>query len=173
MEAEIAQQNKVQSSIRQENHLLQKSANELKDRIANLSIALRELQAEERQLNKEVVRSPDRVKEDVKKAEKDLEDVKGLLGEKELERSTIGRKLENLVQAEECVKTALEVMKDLDEKVQEYEIAVEDVDDMKGKVEEGERSLEKKKTVKEDREAEIRDLGMSIWRWVHSFSNSF
>eukprot|EP00804_Cyclotella_cryptica_P011430 CCRYP_016380-RA/>CCRYP_016380-RA protein AED:0.09 eAED:0.09 QI:166/1/1/1/1/1/5/193/454 len=158
MEAEIAQQNKVQSSIRQENHLLQKSANELKDQIANLSIALRELQAEERQLNKEVVHSPGRIKEDVKKAEKDLEDIKALIEEKEHERNVMSRKIENMVQGEECVKAALEVMEDLDEKVQEYEVAVEDVEDMRRKVEEVESALEKKKALKEKREAEIRDL---------------
>lgn len=163
MEAEIAQQNKVQSSIRQENHLLQKSANELKDQIANLSIALRELQAEERQLNKEVVHSPDRIKESVKKAEKDLEDVKALIGEKEQERSTIGRKIQNMVHGEECVKAALEAMEDLDENIQEYEVAVEDVQDMRVKVEEVEIRLEKKKAEIQDKEEEFRNLGTCIW----------
>lgn len=163
MEAEIAQQNKVQSSIRQENHLLQKSANELKDQIANLSIALRELQAEERQLNKEVVHSPDRIKESVKKAEKDLEDVKALIGEKEQERSTIGRKIQNMVHGDECVKAALEAMEDLDEKIQEYEVAVEDVQDMRVKVEEVEIRLEKKKAEIQDKEEEFRNLGTCIW----------
>jgi len=169
MEAEIAQQNKVQSSIRQENHLLQKSANELKDQIANLSIALRELQAEERQLNKEVVHSPDRIKADIKKAEKDLEDVKALIEGKEQERGIIGRKIQNMVQGEENVKAALVVMEDLDEKVQEYEVAVEDVEDMRVKVEEVEISVEKKNAAKQDKEAEFRNLGTCIWLLVHSY----
>ncbi len=68
MEAEIAQQNKIQSSIRQEAHSLKRSANELKDKIANLSIALRELQAEERNLSKEVVDSPNRIRSELAKA---------------------------------------------------------------------------------------------------------
>eukprot|EP00584_Thalassiosira_punctigera_P009868 CAMPEP_0172534744 /NCGR_PEP_ID=MMETSP1067-20121228/7002_1 /TAXON_ID=265564 ORGANISM="Thalassiosira punctigera, Strain Tpunct2005C2" /NCGR_SAMPLE_ID=MMETSP1067 /ASSEMBLY_ACC=CAM_ASM_000444 /LENGTH=269 /DNA_ID=CAMNT_0013319569 /DNA_START=11 /DNA_END=816 /DNA_ORIENTATION=- len=77
MEAEIAQQNKIQSSIRQEAHSLKRSANELKDKIANLAIALRELQAEERNLSKEVVDSPDRIRSELAKAGERLEAAKG------------------------------------------------------------------------------------------------
>ena len=76
MEAEIAQQNKIQASIRQETYLLKKSANELKDQIANMAIALRELQSEERQLSKEVVHSPDRIKVDLARVSENLEKVK-------------------------------------------------------------------------------------------------
>ena len=91
MEAEIAQQNKIQSSIRQETYLLKKSANELKDQIANLSIALRELQAEERRLSKEVVGSPDRIKADLAAAVRTLEGVKGAVVEKRRARASAVR----------------------------------------------------------------------------------
>ena len=162
MEAEIAEQNKIQSSIRQQNTRLQKSSNELKDQIANLSIALRELQAEERQLNKEVVHSPDSIKADVHKAERNLDEVKKLIVKKEEERNILARKLKNTVKGEESVKSAIEVMGDVDEIVQEYEIAAEDADDVCGNVDKVESSLEKKRSTKEEKEIELRAVGTFI-----------
>ena len=159
MEAEIAQQNKIQSSIRQKNQLLITSATELKDQIAHLNIALRELQAEERQLNKEVVHSPDRIKADVHKAEKELEDVKRLIVQKEEERTVLSKKLKNAVKGEEQVKHTMELMDDMDEVVQQYEIAAEDADDLSGNVDKIESSLEKKRSMKEEKEIEIRAIG--------------
>ena len=159
MEAEIAEQNKIQSSIRQQNQLLQKSANELKDQIANLSIALRELQAEERQLNKEVVHSPDSVKKDVHKAEKELENVQKLIVKTEEERNNLIKKLKNVVKGEERVKSAVELLENVDEKAQEYEIAAEDADDLSSKVDKAENSLGKKRREKEEKEIENRAIG--------------
>lgn len=161
MHAELAQQNKIQSSIRQENHLLQKSANELKDQIANLSIALRELQAEERQLNKEVVHAPDRVRAEVHRAERDLEDIKVLIGEKEGEKNAMGARLESAIKAEECVKNATDAMEDVDGYIQEFEVAAEDGDDARTKSDEIESCLDKKRAVKEEKRVEIRAIGKS------------
>lgn len=162
MEAEIAQQNKIQSSIRQQNHLLQKTASELKDQVANLSIALRELQAEERQLNKEVVHSPDRIKADVHKIEKELEEVKRLIAKKEEERNLLAKMLKNSVKGEECVKRSIEAMEDMDEKVQQYEIAAEDADDLNANVDKIESSLEKKRSKKEELDVDIRAIGTCV-----------
>jgi kinetochore protein Nuf2 len=159
MEAEIAQQNKIQSSIRQQNHLLQKTASELKDQVANLSIALRELQAEERQLNKEVVHSPDRVKADVHQAEKELEEVKRLIAKKEEERNLLAKMLKNAVKGEESVKSSTETIEDMDDLVQQYEIAAEDADDLSANADKVERSLEKKTTEKEELDIDIRAIG--------------
>ena len=159
MEAEIAQQNKIQSTIRQESDILRKTINELKDQVANLSIALRELQAEERMLNKEVVDSPDRIKAEVHQVEKELEEVKRLIAQKEQERNDLSKRLKNAVKGEERVKSTLEVMDDMDEKVQQYEIAAEDADDLIGHVDKMESKLEKQRSVKEEEEIEIRAIG--------------
>lgn len=159
MAAELAQQNKIQASIRQENQLLQKSATELKDQIANLSIALRELQAEERRLNKKVVHSPDQIKADVHKAEKDLEEVKRQIGQKEEERTVLANRLKNAVKGEEYVKSTVEVVEDVDGKVQQYEITAEDADDLRLNADKMENSLEKKRSAKEEKEIEIRAIG--------------
>ena len=75
------------SSIRQKTYLLKKSVNELTDQIANLSIALCELQTEERQLSKEVVHSPDRIKVDLAEATQKLKGIKTNILAKQRERT--------------------------------------------------------------------------------------
>eukprot|EP01082_Thalassiosira_pseudonana_P009894 g8763.t1 g8763 contig34:45082-46637(-) len=158
MEAEIAQQNKIQASIRQQNNLLQKSANDLKDQIANLSIALRELQAEERQLSKEVVHSPDRIKLDLAMVTKSLEDVKAMIGEREEERKLMMKRVENTMAGEECVRRTMTVMEEMETKVQEYEVVVEDLEDVQGRLEEMERGVEDNTRVKGEQEMHLRAL---------------
>lgn len=162
MEAKIAQQSKIQSSIRQENHLLQASANTLKDQLADLSIALREMQTNEHQLKKAVVHSPDRIKADLKKAAGNLITINTRIGEIENERNAIGRNLENIANGEECIQAAMKVFEDFDEVVQEYEVVVKDAEDMRDKVVQLEKSLERKRAVNEEKEAEIRALGACI-----------
>lgn len=168
MEAKIAQQSKIQSSIRQENHLLQASANTLKDQLADLSIALREMQTNEHQLKKAVVHSPDRIKADLKKAAGNLITINTRIGEIENERNAIGRNLENIANGEECIQAAMKVFEDFDEVIQEYEVVVKDAEDMRDKVVQLEKSLEKKRAVNEEKEAEIRALGACIW-WLVEF----
>eukprot|EP00579_Thalassiosira_antarctica_P018811 CAMPEP_0201960008 /NCGR_PEP_ID=MMETSP0904-20121228/6822_1 /ASSEMBLY_ACC=CAM_ASM_000553 /TAXON_ID=420261 /ORGANISM="Thalassiosira antarctica, Strain CCMP982" /LENGTH=484 /DNA_ID=CAMNT_0048505819 /DNA_START=85 /DNA_END=1541 /DNA_ORIENTATION=+ len=155
MEAEIAQQNKIQSSIRQETYLLKKSANELKDQIANLSIALRELQAEERQLSKEVVHSPDRIKVDLAEAMQKLEGMKKTILAKQRERTLVHKQVEHTTLAEESVKEIMMAMEKMESKVQEYEIVVEDCDDVKNRLEEMERDLEEKRGERDEQERQL------------------
>ena len=128
MEGEIAQQNKIQASIRQETYLLKKSANELQDQIANLSIAMRELKAEERRLSKELVDSPDRIRADLAEANRRLEGVKRGISETQDERATVQRRVEHANIAEEDVGRIASVMEDMDTAVQDYEMAAEDLD---------------------------------------------
>lgn len=159
MEAEIAQQNKIQSSLRGQNDTIRKAVSEIKDQVANLSIALRELQAEERQLSKEVVESPDRVKADVLKAEKDLEEVKRLIAQKEQERNDLAKMIKNAIKGEERLKSTVQLMEDMDEKVQQFENAAEDAHDLSANVERIESNLEKQRSVKEEEEIEMKAIG--------------
>ncbi|KAL7530602.1 hypothetical protein ACHAXR_003592, partial [Thalassiosira sp. AJA248-18] len=155
MEAEIAQQNKIQSSIRQETYHLKKSANELKDQIANLSIALREIQAEERQLSKEVVHSPDRIKLELTEATKKLENFKKISMEKQHERGVVQKQVEYTTSAEESVRKVIAVMDTMETRVQEYEIAVEDCDDVRNKLDGMESDLEGKRGEREVQERQL------------------
>lgn len=162
MEAELAQQNKIQSSIRQENCVLQKSASKLKDQIAHLSTLRGDLQTQELQLRKAVVRSPVRVKADLRKAERNLKQIKTLIQETEKETNELERKVESIVKGRECVKAATVAIENLDVMVRKYYIAVEDADDMREKVEQLERSLERNMALKEEQEVEFQVIGMCI-----------
>lgn len=159
MEAEIAQQNKIQSSIRQETNLLKKSANELKDQIANLSIALRELQAEERQLSKEVVDSPDRIKIDLAEAASKLERVKEDIASRQQEKDAVMKGMEHTSMAEESVQQGIAEMKEMETRVHEYEIAAEDHDDGNSRLESVERKLDEKEGEKVEKERQLERLG--------------
>ena len=159
MEAEMAQQNKIQSSIRQEANHLKNSDNELKDQIANLSIALRELQAEERQLSKEVVDSPDRIKVDLAEAIDKLEEVKKEILKRQHEREGMQRQLKHTASAEECVNDILVEMDDMETKVQEYEMAVEDCDDAQNRLDAVEHDLDGMRGEKEVQERQLKTLG--------------
>ena len=159
MEGEIAQQNKIQASIRQETYLLKKSANELKDQIANLSIALREVQAEERQLSKEIVHSPDRIKVDLADATRKLEKVKKSIVDTQRERTLVQQKVEHTTSAEESVKRIMSVMEDMETRVQEYELVVEDLEDVQNKLEGMEHVLEGKKAEKDSQGRQLKAIG--------------
>jgi kinetochore protein Nuf2 len=149
MEGEIAQQNKIQASIRQETYRLKKSANELQDQIANISIALRELKAEERKLNKEVVHSPDRIRLDLADARRKLEGVRRDTSNAQAERTTYQKRIDHASVAEEDVGRISMIMEEMDVALQDYEMAVEDMEharDTSRKMEEDEeRTMEEKK----------------------------
>ena len=158
MEADIAQQNRKQASIRQETYILKKSANELKDQIANLSISLRELQAEERQLSKEVVDSPDSIKFELATAQQTLEDVKQMIDKKEMERNLMQLKLQNAMTAEGGARRVMHTMEDMETKIQEYEVVVEDLDDAQRRLEGAERALDERTKEKEAQEKKLQIL---------------
>jgi len=155
MEADIAAQNRKQASIRQETYILKKNANELKDQIANLSISLRELQAMERQLEKEVVDSPDRIKFELGEAQQMLDKVKRQIGLKEGERKVVQTKLQNAMKAEGDTRRLMHTMEEMEGKVQEYEVVVEDLDDVQRRLEGAEGALEEKMKEKEGLEKKL------------------
>ena len=152
MEGEIAQQNKIQASIRQETYRLKKSANELQDQIANISIALRELKAEERKLNKEVVHSPDRVRMDLADATRKLERTRRDVSNAQSERTLYQRRIDHASVAEEGVGRISTIMEGMDVAMQDFEMAVEDMErarDTSKKMEEDEERAMEERTLHE------------------------
>ena len=128
MEAEIASQNKTQSALRQETESLKKTAKELEDQIANLSIALGETQAEERRLSKLVVHSPERVKADLAAASQTLEDVKRDIEEKQREKALVQKQTEHASSAEESLWRTMVGMETVETKRRQFELAAEESD---------------------------------------------
>lgn len=169
MEADIAQQNRKQASIRQETYILKKNANELKDQIANLSISLREVQAEERQLSKEIVDSPDSIKFELATAQQKLEDVKKMIEKKEQERKLVQMKVDNAMTAEGEARRVMHVMEELETKVQEYEMVMEDLDDMQSRLEGAERNHEEHTKEKEAQEKKLQIVGKFSKHLIYIF----
>lgn len=159
MEAEIAQQNRNQASIRQETYHLKKSANELKDQIANMSIALRELQAEERRLSKDVVDSPDRIKLELSNASRELEGVKRRIAEAQEEKAAVQERTGHAADAEERTRRVLELMNDLEGKLRRYESVMEEVQGVQDALEGAEREVEVRSGEKASRERQLEALG--------------
>lgn len=159
MEADLAQQNKIQSSIRQETYQLKKSVNELKDRTANLSIALRELHAEERQLSKEVVDSPDRVRRDLAAAHEKLEEVKAAIAEKRSARAAEKKRTEHTVAAGEGVREAVAAMEAMEVRAREHEAATRDEEEARRRLEAAERDLKEKEEAREGLERQLEAAG--------------
>ena len=159
MEAEIAQQNKIQASIRQETYLLKKSANELQDQIANLSIALRELKAEERRLSKEVVHTPDRIRSDLAEATRRLECVRRSISDAQAERASVQKRAEHASMAEDVAGRIAAVMEGMDTAVQDYEMAAEDLENAQSTLERMERDMEGKMEEKESQERKLDAAG--------------
>jgi hypothetical protein len=149
MEGEIAQENKIQASIRQDTYRLKKSANELQDQIENISIALRELKAEERRLSKEVVHSPDRVRMDLADATRKLDRTRRDVSNAQSERTLHQRRIDHASVAEEGVGRISTTMEGMDVALQDYEMAVEDMeharDTSKEMEEDEERAMEERK----------------------------
>jgi len=141
MEMELAQQNKIQASIRQETLVLKKNANQLKDEIDTLSITLRELQAEERQFSAKVVHSPEKIKMELAEANKELENVKKMMVENDDKRKSLQMDIERLIENDKSVENAFRAVVGSDERMQKYEVVVEDREGIENELEFAEGSL--------------------------------
>ena len=121
IETEIAQQNKVQSTIRQESTNLKKKANELKDALATVAIELEEAQVEERQVSSRVVSSPARVKSEMNQMMATLEQEKADTVQAEREVQSVQRKIANVARAHAAVVEATGVLADIESEKTKYE----------------------------------------------------
>ena len=144
MECEIAQQNKIQVSLRQETYMLKKAANALQDEVANMELALREVKAEERILRKEVVSSPDQIRIDLADASSRLHEVKRRIVERVNDKALVQKRIDNANIAlddgggkekesgggssSSSMTRILHTLDTLDMSVQDYEMAREDME---------------------------------------------
>jgi hypothetical protein len=157
MEAEIAQQNKIQASILRETYLTKKSANELQDQIANLSIALREQKAEERRLSKEVVHTPDRIRSDLAKATRRFECVRRSISDAQAERASVQKWAEHASMAEDVAGRIAAVMEGMDTVVQYFEMAAQDLENAQSTLKRMRMERDKEGTM-EEKESQDRKL---------------
>lgn len=113
IELEITRQNKLQASIRQENNTLKKIINDLMDKIATTTLALQETKAEEQKMMSQVVKSPDRLKRDLKDVTVALESLKKETAKEERKITLTKKKIDNLARAKVELLKALEKLEEL------------------------------------------------------------
>lgn len=169
MEMELAQQNKIQASIRQETLVLKKNANQLKDEIDTLSITLRELQAEERQFSAKIVHSPERIKMALAEANKKLENVKKMIVENDDKRKSLQMDIERLIENDKSVENAFRAIVGSDERMQKYEVVVEDREGIENKLEFAEGSLNEMMKQQDEHSKQVDIAGEIIFFDLLSF----
>lgn len=126
IETEIAQQNKLQATLRQESTDLKKQSNDLKDKLASVSLTLQEAEAEERKLTSQVVQSPQRIKRELTVVTKSLEGERSECSSAENEAYLARRKIDTVTQCIEDVGRALAAVEDVLEEQQQFERVMEE-----------------------------------------------
>jgi len=135
LEAEIANTNKLQFSLRQETEQLSKKANGLKDEIESANWALQEATAEHDMLRPQVVSSPDRHRANLEQTRQDLDSKKAssrLLEEQVRQCKTKLRNLQNVMSSLVQAKSQLDEYAVLASK---YRAAVQKLDDAEKQIE--------------------------------------
>lgn len=158
LEREIAQQNKIQASIRQESQDLKKKSNELKDQIATSDLALQEAEAEERKLLPRVVKEPQLIQNEVSQLTKSLKIEKQTCDTAEQEEKLSRLRIANVVRAENDVASAIELMKDVMEEKVKYENSIAEVEDISFKIDENRENREKNSNLCQRYEDEIQNI---------------
>mmetsp|Transcript_36646 Transcript_36646/g.56091 ORF Transcript_36646/g.56091 Transcript_36646/m.56091 type:complete len:352 (+) Transcript_36646:233-1288(+) len=125
---EIAQQNKLQISIRTESTELKKKAKELKDNIATTSYALQEADAELRKLSTQVVQSPERIIVEVSSIKKTLENEKAECRKAEEEAQSCKAKIANVAKTETDIVNVIQIMDEAKDRKVMYEQVLEEIE---------------------------------------------
>jgi kinetochore protein Nuf2 len=124
LESEIARSNKLQASKREKAALLKREANDLKDELSSATWALQEGQAEEEQLQSQIVASPERKKASLQQKKERLEMEKQearQLQDSCQETKTKTHIVENTIKE---IRTCLELQKQVTAEAEKYDHAM-------------------------------------------------
>jgi uncharacterized protein YdcH (DUF465 family) len=120
LELEIARNNRLQASAREEAATLKKQANELKDELATVHWALQETEAEEERLRAAVVSSPDRRKADMANRRQRLDAIKLECAATESHVQNSKTKIRTVTQIQKEVESTLSILEALGEQAAQY-----------------------------------------------------
>ncbi len=126
IESKIGSLNKEQASIREESGQLKKHANDLKDRLATISLAIQEQQVKEDTLRSQIVNSPERVKKEMTSATERLEMEKAEISNMEKESVTVQASTENSTRALKDVTNAVNAVEEVEAEMTKYQTVVEE-----------------------------------------------
>ena len=159
LEGEIAQQNKLQRTLRGESEELKKMANRLKDQIAAVDMALQEKDAEERKLLPQVVDSPDELKMQIKELGGGLEQEKNRLDEAMDELKVAELRVRNVEKAKNDVLAATRLAEELIMEKEKYNGVQEEVEEVKKAIDANRREIESLKNIRSGHEADLLQIG--------------
>lgn len=155
MEAEMAQQNKLQRSLRGESEELKKQANRLKDQIATTELALQEMDAEERKLLPKIVDSPDELQIKIADLNTLLEQEKKRLKEAEGEVKVAETRVKNVTRAMGDISAAMTLMDELAVEKKKYCQIVEEIETLKDSIRANKEQVEQLENQRQQRQEDL------------------
>eukprot|EP00557_Chaetoceros_sp_GSL56_P006274 CAMPEP_0176498758 /NCGR_PEP_ID=MMETSP0200_2-20121128/12515_1 /TAXON_ID=947934 /ORGANISM="Chaetoceros sp., Strain GSL56" /LENGTH=380 /DNA_ID=CAMNT_0017897033 /DNA_START=324 /DNA_END=1466 /DNA_ORIENTATION=+ len=155
MEAEIAQQNKLQRNLRGESEELKKQANRLKDKIATAELALQEMDAEERKLLPKIVDSPDELQIKIAELNVQLQQEKKRLTEAEGEVKVAETRIKNVTRAKADISGGISLMDELSEEKRKYSQILEEIEALKNSISANSERVEHLETLRQQRQEEL------------------
>lgn len=159
MEAEIAQQNKLQRNLRGESEELKKQANRLKDQIATAELALQEMEAEERKLLPKIVDSPDELQMKIAELNVQLEQEKKRLKEAEGEVKVAETRVKNVTRAMGDISAAITLMDELAVEKRKYRQITEEIESLKSSISANSEQLERLENLRQKSQQELESIG--------------
>lgn len=160
MEAEIAQQNKLQRNLRGESEELKKQANRLKDQIATTELALQEMDAEERKLLPKIVDSPDELKVKIAELNVELEQEKKRLKEAEGEVREAETRLRNVTRAMNDISAAMRLMDELSEEKMKYKTILDEVKTLQDVIDANKEKVAHLENIRQNHQKELEQIEM-------------
>jgi chromosome segregation ATPase len=162
MEAEIAQQNKLQRNLRGESEDLKKQANRLKDKIATAELALQEMDAEERKLLPKIVDSPDELQMKIAELNVELEQEKKRLREAEGELKVAEARVRNVTRAIGDISAANNLMDEVTEEKTNFNSMLDEVKRLKEAIHANKEQVEQLENLRRKHQDELDNIGKCI-----------
>jgi len=159
LQGEIAQQNKLQRSLRGESEELKKQASLLKDKIATAELAFKEMEAEERKLLPKVVDSPDALKMQIAELNVRLSQEKTRALEAEQEVRLVDLRVRNVTKAQNDIALATKLADEMMSEQGRFEKLAEEVDDIQQVIDANHDKVKKLEQVRNNHKTKLEQIG--------------
>mmetsp|Transcript_2224 Transcript_2224/g.3006 ORF Transcript_2224/g.3006 Transcript_2224/m.3006 type:complete len:457 (-) Transcript_2224:260-1630(-) len=153
--AEIAKQNKLQASIREESLELKKKANMLKDKIATIELQIQEMEGNERKLAPQIVESPDLLNRDIADLGNTLDEEMKYCDNAEQDSNLAELRVKNVMKAQNDVADATNLTRQVSDDKNIYDRSNEEAKAIEKDINISQATLENHMKERDDLEKEI------------------
>ena len=167
MEGEIAQQNKLQRSLRGESEELKKQASILKDKIDTAALGLQEMEAEERHLLPKIVDSPDELKMKLAELNVELAQEQRRAKEAEEELKTMKFRMDNVSKAKNDVSAATKLAGELVEEEKKQQQISGEASGIQREIDTNEQEVKRLEQLRDNHRAEVESIGKHYITTLH------